>query len=183
MLCFPRTFGAAVKKSKSPPPQSSPAGLIPGRPDLPGYGIPKDTKGLLPWSFVDQRMTRSQAYWLCTSGSGARPHSVPVWGVWVDGAVFWGGGADVRWARNLAANAELTVHAESGDEVVILEGRAELIRDPEHPLLSRVSDAYHAKYKMRHPPPFWSLRPQRVFAWTTASRFQDATRWKSKRAE
>jgi len=168
-----------VKKTKrTVPPAQEPDGFTRGRPYVPGYGIPKESKGLLPWSFVDQQMAKSQAYWLCTSGHSGRPHSVPVWGVWLDNAVFWGGGDQVRWAQNLSANPQLAVHLESGSEVVILEGTAELIKDADHPLVSPVSDAYHKKYKMRHPPPFWSLRPRVVLAWTINSMFKDATRWK-----
>ncbi|HEV8383959.1 MAG TPA: pyridoxamine 5'-phosphate oxidase family protein, partial [Candidatus Acidoferrales bacterium] len=143
---------------------------------VPGYGIPKNIKGVLPWSFVQERVSKAQNYWICTSSRDARPHAVPTWGVWVDGAVCFGGSPETRWARNLAANPAVAVHLESGSEVVILEGTVERVTDAKDPLATRVADAYEAKYKMRHPPPFWVLRPSVVFAW---SKFpKDATRWK-----
>lgn len=168
---------------KTPPKQpakAAPAGSEPvaSRPHVPGYGIPTDTKGVLPWSFADERLAKSTAYWVCTIGPDGKPHAVPIWGVWVDGAVCFGGSPEVRWARNLSANPRLSVHLESGDEAVILEGRVDRVTDPKHPLVARVISAYKSKYKMPHPPPFWVLRPRRVFGWTTKSRFQDATRWK-----
>ena len=146
------------------------------RPHVPGYGIPKNLKGILPWSFVCERMSKASNYWICTSSRDARPHAVPTWGVWVDDAVCFGGGTETRWARNLAANPAVSVHLESGSEVVILEGTIRRVADPEDPLAVCVADAYEAKYKMRHPPPFWVLRPKMVLAW---SKFpKDATRWK-----
>jgi hypothetical protein len=98
---------------------------------------------------------------------------VPVWGVWLDETFHFGGGRDTRKARNLAANPEVVVHTESGDDVVILEGIAEEITEPS--LLARIDDAYEAKYGIRHGRPVWALRPRVAFAW---SKFpEDATRW------
>ncbi|MGH9321667.1 MAG: pyridoxamine 5'-phosphate oxidase family protein [Vicinamibacteria bacterium] len=146
------------------------------RPYVPGYGISRSSKGMLPWSHADRRLARSRHYWIVTASSDARPHSVPVWGVWIDGAVYFGGGPDVRWARNLAANPRVAVHLEKGDDVVILEGEIERIDDPKHPIVTAVTNAYQAKYEMPHPPPFWMLRPQVAFAWDKDIR--NATRWK-----
>ena len=38
------------------------------RPHAPGYGIvgPRDGKGLLPWSFVERKMSRCRTFWLAT---------------------------------------------------------------------------------------------------------------------
>jgi hypothetical protein len=100
---------------------------------------------------------------------------VPVWGVWVEGAVCFGGG-DTRWSKNLRANPKVSVHLEKGDDVVILEGVIERVESPDDPLVARVQEAYKRKYKMPHPPPFWVLRPQIAFAWDkdlrTATRFK-----------
>lgn len=146
------------------------------RPHVPGYGIPETTKGMLPWSHADERLARSMHYWVATTSEDGRPHSVPVWGVWVDGAVCFGGGPDTRWARNLKANPKVAVHLEKGDDVVILEGDVERVENPDDPLVTSVQEAYKKKYKMPHPPPFWVLRPTKAFAWhkdlRTATRFQ-----------
>jgi len=147
----------------------------PSRPYIPDYGIPTSIEGTLPWSHVGERMEQSRNYWVGTVRPDGRPHVVPVWGVWVEGTLYFGGGPDTRWSRNLAANPQVAMHLESGDDVVILEGEVERITDPAHPMASRIDDAYEAKYQMRHGLPVWVLRPQVAFAW---SKFPDnATRW------
>jgi len=55
------------------------------------------------------------------------PHTRPVWGVWRDGGFWFSTGSQAR--RNLEANAAITVHLESGEEVVIVEGVAERVMD------------------------------------------------------
>lgn len=152
-----------------PEPQAS-------RPHIPGYGIPASIEGVLPWSHVEERMASSRNYWVGTVRPDGRPHVVPVWGVWVEGTLYFGGGPETRWSRNLAANPQVAVHLESGDDVVIVEGSVEQITDPNHPLATRIDDAYEAKYAMRHGLPCWVLRPRLAFAW---SKFPDnTTRWR-----
>ena len=145
-----------------------------GRPHVPGYGIPETTEGVLPWSFALERLERARTYWIATTRPDGRPHAVPVWGVLVDGTVYFGGGSETVWARNLARDPRVVVHLESGDEVVILEGTA--VRHTEEntdaDLLTRIDDAYEPKYGMRHGTPVWELVPRVAFAW---SRYPDDT--------
>jgi hypothetical protein len=141
-----------------------------------GYGIPPDLEGTLPWSHINERMAQARNYWIGTVGPEGRPHTVPVWGVWVEDTLYFGGGPQTRWSRNLAASPQVAVHLESGDDVVILEGRVERISDPQHPLLAGIDDAYEAKYGLRHGPPVWVLRPRVVLAWTQFP--ANATRWR-----
>jgi hypothetical protein len=58
------------------------------RPHMPGYGSggPTQGSGLLPWSWAEQRLLASRNYWVATSWPDGRPHVMPVWGVWHDGA-------------------------------------------------------------------------------------------------
>jgi hypothetical protein len=153
-----------------------PADGNPSRPHIPGYGVPKSKKGLLPWTYVTSRMEQSRNYWIVTAGADGRPHAVPTWGVWVDDALYFGGGPEVRWARNLRANPAVAAHLESGDEVVTIEGHIGLVESDADPVCLRVQDAYEAKYGMRHPAPFWVLEPALVLAWSDLGR--DATRWR-----
>ena len=44
---------AKSKKVQSRAPNAS-------RPHMPGYGLPKGTKGLLPWGWAEQRLKKSQ---------------------------------------------------------------------------------------------------------------------------
>ena len=143
------------------------------------YGIPDDAdeSALLPWSFVTERLAADERYWLSTTRPDGRPHARPAWGVWVDGTLHCGGGERTRWARNLAADPRLTVHRESGEAVVILEGRAERIDaetgDPD--LIARVDDAYEEKYGVRHGTPFFAVRSETALAWHDFP--TDATKW------
>ena len=57
----------------------------PTRPHMPGYGLPKGTKGLLPWSWAEERLTKSHNYWISTCSPDASPHTMIVWGLWLDG--------------------------------------------------------------------------------------------------
>lgn len=138
------------------------------------YGIPEEKEGMLPWEFVDAQMAAARNYWLATVRPDGRPHAMPVWGVWLEGVFYCSGGPTTRWNRNLAANPNLVVHLESGDNVVILEGQAQRVSDPA--LVARIDAAYLAKYDTPHGEPMWALRPRLAFAWTdyptTVTRFQ-----------
>jgi hypothetical protein len=141
---------------------------------MPGYGVPKSRKGMLPWQHVVERMEKTQNYWVATVDPDGQPHAVPVWALWVDGALCFGGG-QTRWMRNLAANPKVAVHLESASEVVILEGEVEYIADPDHPLSARADKVSRAKYRMPSHAPFYALRPRVAFAWSAS--LHDATRW------
>lgn len=153
-----------------------------GRPYMPGYGISPEDAGLLPWSFVDERMTSARNYWISTIRPDGRPHAAPVWGVWLDGTFFFGTDTRSVKGRNLAANPEVVVHLESGDEVVILEGCVSVIAGAAPDLLQRIASVYNDKYDFQPDPssadaPFLALRPRVVFAWLEQDFPRTATRW------
>ena len=106
------------------------------RPHMPGYGVPKDKKGLLPWSHVTERMAEAQNYWVCTVNSDEQPHATPVWGIWLDDRLYFGGGPQTRRSRNLAGNPAVCVHLESGSDVIILHGDAQELRSPDRSLVT-----------------------------------------------
>lgn len=142
---------------------------------MPGYGIERDEAGMLPWSYVEERMAAARNYWLATMGDG-RPHAAPIWGVWHTGSFYFSNGAKSRKGRNLAANPAASLHLESGDEVVILEGAVENVSD--QALLAALDAAYKQKYQVSilggqvH-----TLRVQRAFAWREQDFPKSATRW------
>lgn len=142
----------------------------------PEYGIPKDTKGLLEWSRVAERFTTELNFWICTTAPDSTPHARPTWGVFVDDTICFGGGPKTRWSRNLEANPNVSVHLESGAEVVVAEGIVDRITDADDPRLKAIDDAYEVKYKMRHGPSIWLLKPKLVIAWTEFPK--DATRFR-----
>ena len=112
------------------------------RPDMaPSYGLSSEPEGMLPWGWAVEQLVASRNYWVCTTRPDGRPHAAPVWGLWADDALYFGTDPASRKGRNLAENPELVVHLESGDDVVILEGRVDITDDPapnELPVLSGV---------------------------------------------
>ena len=57
------------------------------------------------WSWAVERLTSSRNYFAATVRPDGRPHSMPVWGVWLDDAFWFNTGGESRKAKNLAANA------------------------------------------------------------------------------
>ncbi len=147
----------------------------PSRPQVPGYGIPASVEGTLPWEHVSARLAGGRIYWVATARPDGRPHAVPIWGVWVEDVLYFGGGPETGWSRTLAKNPQVSVHLESGEDVVIVEGTVGRITDPADPRATPLDDAYEAKYHTRHGVPFWVLQPRVAFAWTSFP--DDATRW------
>jgi hypothetical protein len=153
----------------------------------PEYGAPGGPDDYARWSDVEARLRAAANYWMATVGPDARPHARPVDGVWVDGALCFGGSPATRWVRNLMANPSISVHLSSEAEAIILEGTAEYVTDPSHPLASPAMAASREKYPQYYsgggPPfrPFWALRPTTAFAWTLAGFPRGATRWRFER--
>jgi nitroimidazol reductase NimA-like FMN-containing flavoprotein (pyridoxamine 5'-phosphate oxidase superfamily) len=157
------------------------------RPLMPeGYGVPETDEGLLDWSWATERLEQARNYWFSTVRPDGRPHAMPAWAVWIDGALYFEGSPLTRRARNLAANASIVVHLEGGDEVVILEGEARDATRPNRALAERLAEAFTAKYAETHdyrPAPdqwdrggLWVLRPSVAFGWSEFP--STTTRWR-----
>jgi nitroimidazol reductase NimA-like FMN-containing flavoprotein (pyridoxamine 5'-phosphate oxidase superfamily) len=147
---------------------------------MPGYGIPDSTEGLLPWSWAVERLSKAHNYFVATTRPGGRPHVVPVWGLWLDPAFYFGTGTTSRKARNLAANPHCVVCPENAGEAVIVEGLAEGVTDPS--LLSQFKDAYLNKYRWEMDTSqggIYAVRPKVVFGFIeSGGDFPGtATRW------
>jgi hypothetical protein len=169
---------AKVQKAESGP---TSAGYSVGLPQVPPlYGM-KTPHKFLPFAHAEERLTRSRNYWICTGRPNGRPHSIPVWGFWIDGAVYFGTGRSTRKARNLAHNPAISVHLESGDDVVILEGTAVEVDLADKTIRKKLDDASRAKYKMPlmvvPESVIYCVRPRIVLAWTENDFPNNATRW------
>lgn len=132
-------------------------------------------KSYVPWNYVEQRLTEARNYWLCTVRPNGRPHAIPKWGVWVNGRVYFDGSPETRHAKNIANNPHVTLHLESGDNVVVLEGLAQPVVGLARELAYQVAQAYTAKYAASgySPQPdqwdqggLYEITPQTVLAWT-----------------
>jgi hypothetical protein len=150
-----------------------------------GYGVPESDEGMVPWSWAVEQLQAARNFWFCTTRPDGRPHAMPAWAVWVDDALYFDGSPETRRARNLAQQPALTVHLESGDQVVILEGEAREAGRPDRALAERLVAAFVQKYGASddyRPTPdqwdeggLWVMRPQVAFGWTE---FPKAlTRW------
>jgi len=152
------------------------------RPFIPGYGVPKAKKGMLSWSHVSERMESAQNYWIGTTDAEGCPHATPVWGIWLDNRLYFGGSPRTRRGRNLAGNPAVVVHLESGSDVVILRGKARQLQKPDPALTTRLAAVSATKYGYKPSPEEYEggglceVVPEVVLAWKEFPK--DATRWR-----
>jgi len=108
---MPKKTTATKKATKKKTKAAKAAVSIPGpradRPVAKGYGLKDPKDGLLPWSWAEEQLAKSRTYWISTARSDGRPHTMPVWGAWVEGAFWFGTGEGTQKARiGLARSAE-----------------------------------------------------------------------------
>jgi len=167
---------------KSARPSSKPKS---SRPHAPGYGFPEGSKGLLPWSWAEQRLKKSHNYWITTVKPDGSPHVMVVWGLWQDGRFLFSTGGKSRKARNLALNANCVVSTEHAYEAVIVEGVAEIA---DVAARRKFLPVYERKYKfdmstMKNDlfsmkEPVFAVRPRVVFGLWEKHFQSKSTRWK-----
>jgi hypothetical protein len=165
------------KPAKKQTPRSS-------RISAPGYGFPKGQKGLLPWTWAEQRLKKSHNYWVATVTPEGAPHVMVVWAFWQDGRLLFSTGSKSKKARNLAQNAHCVVSTEHAHEAVIVEGTAEIA---DVAARKKFLTACERKYKfdmstmkadiLSMKEPVYAVRPTLAFAlWE--KHFQNrSTRW------
>lgn len=100
--------------------------------------------GHIPWSKIDNWLRAFRAIWVSTTRPDGRPHAVPVWYTWDGRYVYFISDRRLQKAKNLSRQPWIVVHAGDGDDVILLEGRAEIVTDRSE--LERVDEAYRAKY-------------------------------------
>jgi uncharacterized pyridoxamine 5'-phosphate oxidase family protein len=148
------------------------------RPNIPGYGLPKSTKGLLPWSWADQQLKKSREYFVTTVRPDGSPHVMIVWGLWIENVFYFSTGKTSVKAKNLAKNPKCVIATGRADAVVIVEGEAQSIKVP--PELNFFK-TYEKKYKwdmsgMQEEPVF-AVRPRVAFGLVEKTFSKSATRW------
>jgi hypothetical protein len=140
-----------------------------------GYGVETAT-AFVAWEEVVARLSDSKHYWLATTRPDGPPHVVPRWGVWLDERFWYDGSPETLHVRNLEVDSRCTLTLESGQQVVIVEGkslRPDAIGDD---LGERLAAEYSRKYapEYRPSPDQWSgelaggmryLAPEKVLAW------------------
>ena len=149
------------------------------RPDIPPeYGNP--TKRL-DWSEVEMKLKEALAYWIASTRPDGRPHVVPRDGMWLEGALYYGGSPQTVHYRNISKNPKVAVHIGDGQEAIIVEGSV-ATEKPTEETAARLADEMFAKYPQygRIDPAMYMggvsvLRPRRVLAWTSFT--ENATRF------
>jgi len=113
---------------------------------MPGYGLlgPDEGTGLLSWQWAKEQLTSSRNYWVVSLWPDGRPHAMPVWGLWHEGAFWFSSSKGSRKARNLAADPRCVVTTEDAADPVVIEGSAELVTEPE--ALAAMLALENAKY-------------------------------------
>ncbi len=128
------------------------------------------------WEYVEERLTRSINYWLCSVRPDGHPHVIPRWGVFADGKFYYDGSPETRHAKNIAQNPNVTLHLESGKDVVIMDGISEPAGRPSAELAQKLSHEYKSKYSgegYSPEPDQWDggglyvFTPRQCLAWTT----------------
>jgi len=120
---------------------------------------------LIPWSWAERRLTVARNYWIATTRPDGRPHTRPVWGVWLEGAFHFSTGSLA--AVNIAHNTAITLHLESGAEVLIIESVVREVTDSAR--LRRAIVVYNDKYLWNldadDPETWYEIRPEVAFGW------------------
>ncbi len=144
------------------------------RPTFPPGYVDNPTSEV-PWDYVAQQLTEAKNYWLCSVYPDGRPHVIPRWAVYVDGKVYYDGSSKTRHARNILENPYISLHLESGDQVVILEGTSQQAERPSPELAQKLAQAYKTKYAVHGYAPepnqwdeggLYVFTIQQVIAWT-----------------
>lgn len=145
---------------------------------MPEYGIPTSSKGLLPWSWAEQRLKKSHNYWISTTRPDGSPHTMVVWGLWLEGAFYFSTGKKSRKAKNLARNPRCVIATEHAEQAVVVEGTASLAADAA--FRKRFNALYEKKYKWDmsdFDEPVYVVRPLRAFGLYEKNFQGSATRW------
>lgn len=107
------------------------------------YGVPTDDlDGALDWTWAEEQLDASRNFWLVTVDPEGRPHSLPVWGVWMDNRFWFSAAATAFKVRNIERNPSVVVMGEDTVNVVSIEGTAERVKGRQD-----VADAWAARYE------------------------------------
>lgn len=145
------------------------------RPQFP-KGYVENPASYVDWSWVTTQLTDSKNYWLCSVRPDGRPHVIPRWAVYVDDKIYYDGSPQTRHNLNTEQNANIAVHLESGDQVVILEGTSVPAGKPSDELDAKLVQAYRRKYApvgYSPDPHQWDggglyvFTPRQCIAWTS----------------
>ena len=145
---------------------------------MPGYGMPTGTKGLLPWTWAEERLRTSHNYYVMTVRPDGTPHAMPVWGIWVDNRFYFSTGAKSRQgAQPRRQSVVRRLHRAIGGGG---GRRRHGVGDRFAARIAELSPHYAKKYKgfTLDPKmgPIFEVRPKVAFG-LRESTFKSTTRW------
>ena len=143
------------------------------------YGVPASRAGMLPWDWARERLSKSHNYWFTTVRPDGVPHTMVVWGIWLEEAWYFSTSERSRKGRNLEQNQNCVVCTENAAEAVIVEGTAHKLTQDEVP--PQAFTDYKAKYGWALDPklgPVYVVRSKTVFAMPEKQFPKAVTRWK-----
>src|SRR6266404_1869854 len=127
---------------------------------------------------IDHRLRTEPIIWFGTSTSRGQPHLVPMWFLWDGARVLLFSLPNTRKLRDVAANTAVVLALEAADQgydIVILEGRARLLNDPDATPLMPAFIAKYADIPRRWSAEEWAQRfsktiqvtPTKLRGWIT----------------
>jgi hypothetical protein len=143
-----------------------------------GYNLPRTLDGSVPWEWAQKRLTNSHNYLLTSVRPDRRPHTMVVWGIWLENIYYFSTASSTRKAKNLASNPNCVVCNENVEEAVIVEGEAHPLEVKDIP--KPAFELYHKKYGWKLDPdmgPVFQVTPRVVFAMPEKLFPAGATRW------
>ena len=179
----PGADGAWAPAGVAAPPPDKPASSR--RPYMPGYGIKRAEEGggLLPWAWAECRLLGSRYYWVATVRPDRRPHVMPVWGAWNQGAFWFSGSGGSRKILNIKYSRACTVTTDNAREPVVVEGTAEIVENRAllAIFLNRVNTKYRTSYTLDFLDPEVNacvkVKPSHVFGLEEENFTGSPTRW------
>lgn len=150
------------------------------RPRMETYGVPEGREGMLPWEWARERLSTSHNYWLTTARRNGVPHTMPVWGIWLNDAWYFSTIPTSRKGRNVAENPRCVVCNDNAAEAVIVEGVAHLLAESDIPRAA--PREYKSKYGWELQGSVYKVQPRVVFAMPEEQFPGGATRWEFEEA-
>jgi nitroimidazol reductase NimA-like FMN-containing flavoprotein (pyridoxamine 5'-phosphate oxidase superfamily) len=133
-----------------------------------GYG---KTTRTLSWTIVRTELEQAKQYWLATVRGSGPPHIVPLDGLWIDDAWYYGGAKEATHVQLAEANPNATLHLPDPFRCVVVEGEVRRHR-PDDALAERLAEGTNTKYAeygyqntAADYTEVSALTPRRVIAW------------------
>ena len=157
------------------------------------YGAPSDATPL-DWEEVAAQLGSAGTYWVVAGSGDLHPHPRPVWGVWspVGDDALWLSIGSPSLRAQVTHNPKVTAHLDSGVEVVIVEGLAEVVDvnvdaalDAVAALVAAYDRKYDWSYTVEEYGPPTRICPTSVIAWRSAGwagrdGFSSSGKWRTR---